>query len=447
MNCLQAKIQEKAALDKLTPEQKEFRASCVDVDASKFFTERGSEQKLSSEMPLLYKKAGFTQYQTSRGYVMYRTPCGTKVNPGSSKCRQYLSEILISRPDLSCLQGSVKTASPPPKTMLPCNKRRSQQTPLNKSVKPDLAAEHTPSVSTSTIKTTCKSSAEVKSPNAYGYFKQMSAQDQFLATCGSAKISQFFECFAEVARCVRVVDGTTCGGRYGVEEFVDTGTGNEMSFTLVCDKCKHARYFGDACSDSQQKQTAQCGPLPHAENVTGECSIGKTMLYNFLLAGRGMYEQYRAIFGKTGDAYSKGTFDRAVKKCMEVVMAVLDEEVQAVKTHLKANGQWDTCCIGVDGSWCTPGAAAPHGMFCARALEAWGGLLGYYFMSRNDPAHPYLLTSASMEVIGCIKVIPSRVCIIINRIMYMIDLRVFTGVERPLQAKVWQRTHQSSCRW
>ena len=47
---------------------------------------------------------------------------------------------------------------------------------------------------------------------------------------------------------------------------------------------------------------------------------------------------------------------------------------------------------------------APHGMFCARALQAWGALLGYYFMSRNDPERPYLLTSASMEVIGCIKV-------------------------------------------
>ena len=320
------------------------------------------------------------------------------MNPISSKCRQYLSEILISRPDLNYLTGSVKTGSPPRKNVVTHNQLRSQTTPLAKPAKPVILppTEHTPSPSTTA--STTRVSADVQSPNAYGYFKHMSAQDQFLATCGSAKTSQFFKCFGMVAGCVRVVDGTTCGGRYGVKGFVDTGTGNEMSFTLVCDKCKHTRFFGDSCSDSEQTQTAQYGPLPReSDAVVTECSIGKTVLFNFLLAGRGMYEQYRAIFGKTGDVYSKGTFDRAVKKCVEVVMTVLDEEVQAVKRHLKATGQWDNCYIGVDGSWCTPGASAPHGMFCARALQAWGGLLGYHFMSRNDPLHPYLLTSASME--------------------------------------------------
>ena len=106
---LQAIKSEQAALAKLTPEQKELRKSCCDTDSSKFFL------KDDDPMPLLYRKAGFSQYQTPSGYVMYRTPCGTKVNPGGSKCRGFLSAILESRPDLKPLSDSVKTASPPRK--------------------------------------------------------------------------------------------------------------------------------------------------------------------------------------------------------------------------------------------------------------------------------------------------------------------------------------------
>ena len=128
----------------------------------------------------------------------------------------------------------------------------------------------------------------------------MTPDDQFLATCGSAKTSQFFDCFGDVARCVRVVDGESCGGRYGIKGFVDSGTGGEMCFNLTCNKCQHTRFFDDSCVDSQSTQKSQCGPLPRAsddtsDNVADECSLGKAMLYNFLLAGRGMYEQYRAI--------------------------------------------------------------------------------------------------------------------------------------------------------
>ena len=116
---------------------------------------------------------------------------------------------------------------------------------------------------------------------------------------------------------------------------MDTGTGNEMTSTILCDRCKHERYFGDRCTNKHQTQTAQCGHLPGSS--ADEATIGKTVLYNFLLAGRGKYEQY-----KTGDAYSKGMFDKAVEKCMRVVVAVLDEEVEACRNHLRKNEQWKT---------------------------------------------------------------------------------------------------------
>ena len=100
---------------------------------------------------------------------------------------------------------------------------------------------------------------------------------------------------------------------------------------------KHERYFGDRCTNKHQTQTSQCGHLPGSS--VDEATIDKTVLYNFLLAGRGKYEQYKDIFGKTGDAYSKGTFDKAVEKCICVVVAVLDEEVEACRNHLRKTGQ------------------------------------------------------------------------------------------------------------
>ena len=119
---MQAKKAEEAELDKLTPEQKELRQSCSDADASKFFGQH------DDPMPLVYRKAGFTQYRTKGGHVMYRTPCGKKVNPSGSKCREYLSQILADRPDLNYLSDSVKTASPPRKSPLLKSRLRSGKT-------------------------------------------------------------------------------------------------------------------------------------------------------------------------------------------------------------------------------------------------------------------------------------------------------------------------------
>ena len=69
---LQSKQTEKVVFAKLTPEQKELRQSCSDADTSKFFV------KDDDPMPLVYRKAGFTQYRTKSGNVMYQTPCGKK---------------------------------------------------------------------------------------------------------------------------------------------------------------------------------------------------------------------------------------------------------------------------------------------------------------------------------------------------------------------------------
>ena len=43
---------------------------------------------------------------------------------------------------------------------------------------------------------------------------------------------------------VRVVDGQPCGRRYNVSGFVDSGTCNEMTSKISCDRCQHERYFG-----------------------------------------------------------------------------------------------------------------------------------------------------------------------------------------------------------
>lgn len=426
---------------KLTPEQQEFLDSIPDEDSAKFF--QTSKKHSMPKMPLIYRKAGFTQYLTEKGYTMYLTPCGKKVNPSGSRCRQFLSKIIASTPSLNHLSDSVKLASPTKKTEL-CNGRL-RSTAVPKTTTPK-------KTTTENTKGADPTSTPGKK-HSYGFFRTLSPGEHFLATCGSAMMTQFFSHFGDVAKCCLEVDGKPCGGKYCVAGFVDSGTGNEMTCKIACDRCQHERYFGDGSSVKCCKQTSQCGPLhtpkydltvrsapnstppkdaltPVATHPTPvpvatppprtrtnfetpasdrdtriRASVGKTLLYNFLLTGKGMYKQYKAIYGRTGDAYGRGTFNAAVKTCMEKVVQVLDEEVVAVEKFLRSKGMWQECYIGVDGSWCTPGASAPHGMFCARSLQAWGGLLGYHFMSRNDPDHPYLMTSASMEVIGCVKVI------------------------------------------
>ena len=424
----------------LSAEQQAVLDSYPDADHNKFF--QTPKKKEIKPMPLIYRKAGFTQELTEHGTRVYIAPCGTRVNPSGKKCRQKLSKILKARPELSYLSDTVKLGSPEKKSDVCQGPRRSTAIPQT-------TASEQSSPTTDTSTTTSQGSK-----HAYGYFKTLSPEEQFLGICGSEQMTQFFEKFGDVAKCGREVDGANCGGKYGVTGFVTTGTGNEMTCKLACDRCGHERYFGDGSRTKNTKQRSQCGPLntpqtpkkaagtpqtpkkaagtPQTPNISGtaqvpnnagtpqtptaaatpqatdderiKASIGQTVLYNFLLSGRGMFDQYDSLHGRTGDAYSRPTFDKAVKTCMKVVMEVLDEEVAAVEKYLRQHGLWKTCYIGVDGSWCTPGASAPHGMFCARALQAWGGLLGYHFMSRNDPDHPYLFTSASMEVIGCIKV-------------------------------------------
>ena len=404
-------------------------------------------------MPLVYRQAGFTQYLSATGNVMYRSPKGVKVSPGGQRCRRLLSQILQKRPDLNHISDSVKTASPPRKPAVLQNRLRPRpdERPTPKK-EPDLESSPSFPAATPSIK---KEDAPKPSPHSYGFFRKLHSQDQFIALCGSKQVTQFFAGLAEHTSCSRVVDGHVCGGKYLVSEFVDSGTGGEMTFSLKCNGCQHQRFFGDGCSTASRRQSTQCGVPPGdpVSSDTGEedddarieASIGKTMLYNFLLASRGKYEQYKKLFGRTGDAYSQKTFDRAVTKCMKIVMEVLDEEVKAMEAHLRETGQWSTAYIGTDGSWCTPGASAPHGLFCARALQAWGGLLGYHFMSRNDPETPYLLTSASMEVIGCIIV--SQCQHDSARTTTHRHMHIHPGVERFVQTQSWGNPFEHRGRW
>jgi len=133
-------------------------------------------------------------------------------------------------------------------------------------------------------------------------------------------------------------------------------------------------------------------------------------MYSFLLSGGNSYEKYERFLRRLNmPPYSQTEFDKAMSDVLAAVMKVLDGEIEITKEWLKENDLFYRAILGLDGSWCTPGAAAPHGMFAARSLAAFGALLGYHFMSRNDPKYPWMATSAAMEVIGCMLVL-IRLC-------------------------------------
>ncbi len=100
------------------------------------------------------------------------------------------------------------------KKTLPNRLRSSQKIPNSKTVDaaPKTPGIQTPSPSSSAISQV----SEVKSPNAYGYFKQISAKEQFLAIVDSAKTEQFFMSSPRLPDVFASFTVQLCGGRYGV---------------------------------------------------------------------------------------------------------------------------------------------------------------------------------------------------------------------------------------
>ena len=143
-----------------------------------------------------------------------------------------------------------------------------------------------------------------------------------------------------------------------------------------------------------------------AETESDGPSLGKQMIYSYLLSGGSSYDKYDRFLRRLGmPPFSEPQFHKAMKDVMVAVLEQLDDEIAATKEWLKENDLWYVGLMGLDGSWCTPGSSAPHGLFAARALKAFGALLGFKFFSRNDPAEPFMATSAAMELLGCICVL------------------------------------------
>ena len=112
-----------------------------------------------------------------------------------------------------------------------------------------------------------------------------------------------------------------------------------------------------------------------------------------------MFKDYDRVFGYAGiETYSSKTFQRAIRTMATCARACLDREITCTMQHMQDHRKWRSAIIGGDGTWITPGATAPHGLYVVRALGFLGAVLGYKFMSRNDLRAPFMGTSASMEI-------------------------------------------------
>ena len=187
-----------------------------------------------------------------------------------------------------------------------------------------------------------------------------------------------------------------CGGTFNVTDSIGGWTGGELCFRVSCTQCNKKFVCGNGARSLRDRQ----------DPTSAEVSVGKKMLYNYIISGGHSYKNYQCWMSRTGmTPYSSNTYDRALAHVLCAAEEVLQEEMNRTKVWMEGKNEWKNGVLGLDGSWNTPGASAPHGLFAARAIRAYGALLGFKVMSRNDPANPFLGTSASMEVFGCVHVL------------------------------------------
>ena len=229
--------------------------------------------------------------------------------------------------------------------------------------------------------------------------------------CGIVSLKNISTMFDSLnARCTATTkDGMHCGGRYRVTSRISGWTGGELSFKVCCDRCGKHVICGNGARSLRDRQS----PL-------STLRLGHTMMMNFILTGGSRFQRYeRWMIHQGMEPLGKYSFDKAIEQACEAVQQTLKEEMLATKEWLKQlpGDKWKRGVMALDGSWCTPGASAPHGSFVARSVVAFGAILGFRYMSRNDGDRPFLGTSASMEVFGCVEVLnnlyqqASRVCV------------------------------------
>ena len=236
-----------------------------------------------------------------------------------------------------------------------------------------------------------------RSKHDYGFFREVTDADtdNHQGVTSWQNVKNLFDNLT--ACCTETTgQGGTCGGKYKATHRVETGTGGELSLCITCDRCSKRFILGDGARCAQDRQH------PTAE----EPRIGKKMIYSHLLSSGSTFESYESFCARMDMShFSKIQYQSAMKDVLDAVMKQLQDEIDVTKQWLRDNNLWSRGLLGLDGSWSTPGAAAPHGMFAARALKAFGALIGVKFMSRNDPKEPFMATSAAMEVVGCIAVL------------------------------------------
>jgi hypothetical protein len=229
-------------------------------------------------------------------------------------------------------------------------------------------------------------------------------------------LTKFIDDISSGMMCKRAVYDTTknsymkCEGTlYIVEDATskarESGKGGEFCATVACNGGCHSVYeYGDNPLSKRDRLNMNSG---NSKLVTKTMSsIGRSVMCCHIMSGPNFFQSYHNTLSLSGmDGYCKSSYQRLLPELSGVMAACLLSEIKATKDFIQAmsgDGPWDadrlvTAC---DGSWSTAGATSPHGCCCIRAPLLDGAILYFETFSRNDPEHPYLGTSASMEAVG-----------------------------------------------
>ena len=153
--------------------------------------------------------------------------------------------------------------------------------------------------------------------------------DQSLHITSLEHFRVFMSNLAQTNKCTNINNGKMCGGSYQVNQQIKRGVGGAFIAIIKCNSCGHEVPYGSQTYYADKTNMVKSAGIKLIEGTRN--SIGRSMMFAFMAAGRPMYYQYAKMFGFSGiDHYCQRTFQRAVEEAARAFEKREEVEVKMI---------------------------------------------------------------------------------------------------------------------